>query len=200
MDAFFPAKVAINRVVDFLDNQTLMQHKIIWLEKTPAHLHAIEYIADNIPRAFFVHMIRDGKDVAASLFEATSLYPDEWGGARSIERCVNRWNKDIEVSMQYLGNAAHLMVRYEKLLEEPELELQRLCNFLQISFEETMMTERAKNAKAMIHSQEAWKKKNFSALSKSNKFERILDSTQQEYVRRPTADYISISERIDRFT
>jgi len=38
-----------------------------WAEKTPLHVHRIDYILTHFPKAKIVHILRDGRDVICSL-------------------------------------------------------------------------------------------------------------------------------------
>jgi hypothetical protein len=50
-----------------LDTITQQQGKTIWIEKTPGHVHCIDYIQKRVKKAKFIHLIRNGSDVVASL-------------------------------------------------------------------------------------------------------------------------------------
>ena len=61
----------------------------VWrLEKTPRHLFYISYIQKTGLHNKFLHVLRYCPDVVASLYLATQNYPDQWGGARSIKKCI----------------------------------------------------------------------------------------------------------------
>ena len=82
--------------IDVLDTLTLNQGKEIWVEKTPGNLHYIEKIEKLVSSAKFVHIIRNGTDVVASLYEVTNEYPEVWGeNGWSVEQCISRWIQDI---------------------------------------------------------------------------------------------------------
>ena len=55
---------AFIRILDILSEE---QGKDIWIEKTPRHLHCIDQIEKLLPEPQFIHIIRSGKDVVASL-------------------------------------------------------------------------------------------------------------------------------------
>ena len=86
--------------------------KDMWVEKTPLHILHIPTIAKFFPDARFVHILRDGRDVVASMVEATSLDPVAWGSRFSIERCVQIWNRAVKISLSYAHNPDHMLVRY----------------------------------------------------------------------------------------
>jgi hypothetical protein len=61
--------------IKILDEITLENGKSSWLEKTPEHLGQINYIERWVQRAKFIHIIRNGDDVVASLYEVAQKYP-----------------------------------------------------------------------------------------------------------------------------
>lgn len=87
------------------------------------------------PRARYVHIIRDPRDVAASMVAM------KWDG--NVWHSIDRW---IEVEEEWSRLRAQLApedwieVRFESLLEATRFELERLCRFLGVRFEETMMS------------------------------------------------------------
>jgi hypothetical protein len=90
-----------------------------WLEKTPAHLHVLRPIERSVPDARVVHVIRSGAPTVASLYEVTNQHPDAWGGRRSLDTCIRRWNDDIDRSLRWVGRPGHCFVSYERLVDRP---------------------------------------------------------------------------------
>ncbi|MHA1224100.1 MAG: sulfotransferase family protein, partial [Candidatus Heimdallarchaeaceae archaeon] len=92
----------VKSLITLLDILTLEKKYKIWLEKTPFHLRYIDVIErSTIENIHFIHIIRNGLDVVASLYEATNKFPEKWGKARSIDSCINRWIRDIKISKKY---------------------------------------------------------------------------------------------------
>ena len=54
--------------VSVLDLLTQKQAKTCWIEKTPSHVQRINCIEKLVSAAKFVHIVRDGEDVVASLY------------------------------------------------------------------------------------------------------------------------------------
>lgn len=143
-----------------LDRATLAAGKTVWLEKTPRHLLFIDTIARTLPGAKFVHLVRRGPDVVASLYEVTRDYPEVWGGPRSLEACVERWLRDTAISRRYENRVGHFTVRYEALAEDPEGILRDLFAFVGVSYGDAqraaVMTGYAGAAEGVAGG-EAWK-------------------------------------------
>ncbi len=107
-----------------------------WADNTPAHLLHIPRIKATIPNALFIHIIRDGRDVAMSLNRMG------WGaqGARfpwdkKHELLVSGlwWEWIVRKGREYgrrLGTD-YIEVRYEELVQRPQETLNVLSEFIQ---------------------------------------------------------------------
>ena len=104
-------------------------------DKTPAYGRAMLEIKAALPEALFVHVIRDGRDVALSI-------RDRAQGDRPLGRIARRWRRRIlgaREQAQGLGRS-YLEVRYESLVREPEPVLRGLCEELQLPWEAAMLS------------------------------------------------------------
>lgn len=104
------------------------------VEKTPQHLYTMPLIAELFPGSMFVHVIRDGRDVAVSVEEAARSWPR--GRVRSADpRAVaGRWAFAIETARREADahSLRYAEVRFELLKQHPESELARLFDFCRI--------------------------------------------------------------------
>ena len=121
-----------------IDQATRDRGKDIWLEKTPHHIDYLTSIQRVIPNARFIHILRDGRDVIASQRHAISQDPAYWG-SWGLPQLVQVWNKDVQTSLRYRHQPAHILISYEALLDRPLPELERLCTFLQVDFQLDML-------------------------------------------------------------
>lgn len=132
-----------------------------WVEKTPDHLFSIEAIQTYAPDARFIHILRDPLATVASLLEAAWLYPDQWGGTKTLSWAVEKWNVATETTATWAALPNHMTVCYDQLCLEPEQSLRRLCEFLQIEFT-TLMQAKQNDASQLVTSDEIWKSRNTS--------------------------------------
>jgi Sulfotransferase family len=101
-------------------------------DKTPKYCQIVPELLKLYPDASFIHLIRDGRDVAISWIELgwdRYYQPDfEW-------KCATRRMQS------YAGGLRDriLDVRYEQLVARPEAELRRICQFLGEEFEPDML-------------------------------------------------------------
>ena len=105
-----------------------------WGDKTPLyclHLRSIEAI---LPEAHFLHIIRDGRDVALS------LRPMWFAPARDIETLASHWRQCVTKCREDAERCRHYMeVRYEQLVEDTPGVLGRICRFLDLDFDDRML-------------------------------------------------------------
>jgi hypothetical protein len=95
----------------------------------------IPSIAELLPEARFVHIIRDGRNVALSLTEAPF-------GPDSLEAAARFWSRRVEKGRadgRALGPDWYREVRYEDLVEDPEAQLRPLCDFLDLPYDDAML-------------------------------------------------------------
>lgn len=139
----WPWRLFVERLVQafviLLDEKANREQADAWLEKTPIHLHYINLIERYIPDALFVHIIREGKETIASLYEVTNQYPEMWGGKRSIVVCLNRWMADVQISLSVKSRPNHYFVFYDALIENPEAVLKNLCERLGLIYKNIMV-------------------------------------------------------------
>jgi hypothetical protein len=105
-------------------------------DKTPGYVMHIPFLASQFPEARFVHVIRDGRDVALS-YREIEFGPDSLeGAALHWKRFVQRGRK----TGKQLGADRYREVRYEDLLDDPEGVTRGLCAFLDLEFDPAMLT------------------------------------------------------------
>lgn len=106
-----------------------------YADKTPPFVLEIPMFANLFPDAKFVHVVRDGRDVALAwqdvqwkleTVEEVAMY---WAMCVSAGRRAGRW----------LGPLRYLEVRYEDLVEYPERFLRQICEFIDLPFSAVML-------------------------------------------------------------
>lgn len=108
------------------------QGKSRWGDKTPAYVLHMPAIATMFPEARFIHVIRDGRDVARSLLDL--------GWASSIEDAALRWAYRVRRGRRAgaRSGARYLEIHYEDLLSATVPSLELICSFLDLRFDERM--------------------------------------------------------------
>jgi hypothetical protein len=105
-----------------------------WGDKTPNYIKRMKQIQRTIPEARFVHMIRDGRDAALSRFKRLLKQPPP------METVAERWVRKIEGARADGEQVGHyLEVQYENLVRDTEPELRRVCEFLELPWDPTIL-------------------------------------------------------------
>jgi hypothetical protein len=84
-------------------------------DKTPEHAMFAGMIEDYVPRARFVHLLRDGRDSVASMLRAGSSKGWAPGWTMSTTEAAATWKKHV-VAAREPRRAPFLEVRYEELV------------------------------------------------------------------------------------
>jgi glycosyltransferase involved in cell wall biosynthesis len=134
-----------------------------YVDKTPRNVFLMPFLSRAFPDARFIHIVRDGRDVALSWSERPWFRDDapkgyEPGGYRygprpamwvepdrieeflqttTAHRCAWGWRRFVEAGLagsEALGDAV-LQVRYERLMADPDGEGERILDFLGIGHE-----------------------------------------------------------------
>ncbi|WP_266170481.1 sulfotransferase family protein [Dyella subtropica] len=121
------------RFVALLDQLAEDADRSLWLEKTPNHLLYIPEIEALAPDARFVHVIRPGAEVVASLIDTSLLFESDNTFGGGIVHWARRWNRAMQIHRAHQGHAQHHLLFLEDLIEHPEQEWKRVCRFLDIA-------------------------------------------------------------------
>jgi hypothetical protein len=105
-----------------------------WGDKTPRYVLDIPLFDRLFPGSRFVHIIRDGRDVAMSLRSVRFGPNDPMGAAGFWERRVRAGMRDGGA----LGGRYH-EVRYEALVADPERELRAICAAIDLPWDPAML-------------------------------------------------------------
>ena len=109
------------------------QGKPRWGEKTPTYVQKMKLIQRAIPEARFVHVIRDGRDVALSVLDRTVRELTAGDVAR-------RWQKKITKAREDSPNLDHYIeIRYEDLILDTEPTLRRVCEFIELPWDDSLL-------------------------------------------------------------
>lgn len=122
-----------------------VEGKSRWGDKTPAYIEIVPALAAMFGNAKFIHLIRDGRDVAKS-FQRQGWhgpwmhgYAREWLRAMELDRKLGKTQLNERI----------LRVRYEDLVLHPEATLRTICAFIDERFEDPMLRWRGKAAEAI---------------------------------------------------
>ena len=101
-------------------------------EKTPDHARSATTLCDLYPECALIHLVRDPRDVVASLRRMP------WGD-RSLLGNVRQWEACTRGALACSDRPAYLRVRYEDLIREPEATLTRIVSFVGLEYSAQML-------------------------------------------------------------
>jgi len=162
-------------------------------EKTPTTLLVFEGLIELFPDAKYIYIIRDPRAVVSSRFGVKNRMVTKEGknpyGKNSIRLVISMIKKYLSAGYDVYKKYPEkiLPVIYEKLIENPEFETKRICQFLEVKWSKQMMHpkdvkhlgEKAMTSERNVH----WYSKemyNRNPDKKSmNKWKNNLTSSQQ---------------------
>lgn len=113
-------------------------------DKTPTYGHHLRAIERLLPEARFVHLVRDGRDVAVS------LRPRRFSPGHDIATQARHWRENVLTARaQGSGCRHYLELRYEDLLRAPETVLRRACAFLGLNYHPAMLRYHERTAERL---------------------------------------------------
>lgn len=106
-----------------------------WIDHDPQNFQIHNQLKQHFPDAKFIHIVRDGRAIAASVM------PLDWG-PNTVLKAAQFWQKNVALGLAAEKALAEdvVQVRYEDLVSEPEATLRRLCGFAGLTFNMDMLT------------------------------------------------------------
>jgi hypothetical protein len=104
-------------------------------DKTPDYVYDLPTLASLLPETRFVHVIRDGRDVALSLLDVS------WGPG-TVEDAALLWKEAVSAGRAAgasLGPTRYKELRYERLVLDTTGTLRELCSFVELEFSPVML-------------------------------------------------------------
>lgn len=121
----------------------------IFLSKRTANNRRIRQLEEIFPAARYVHLVRDGREVAQSL-SAVEWWDGHrvwWDGRTPVEMerageprlavCARNWvreEQELQLQLAAIDSRRVLVLRFEDLLRDPLRHLERLTQFLGVEF------------------------------------------------------------------
>jgi hypothetical protein len=114
--------------------------KRIWADKTPENIRRLDFLWRHFPAARFIHIIRDGRDVACSLRQQSWMKLGERGSLATLARCGDYWVDRVAIRRSAKSDPRYIELRYEELVREPEKALRPTLEFLGLDWSEQMLS------------------------------------------------------------
>ena len=134
----------------FLRHTATENGKTIPCEQTPGYVFYLDEILKLFPEAKIINMIRDPRDVLVSRkkkWRQHSLRMEPIPLHRTIRIWIHYhpisssilWKSAVKAAQPYIDDGLIYQVKFEDLLANPEQEIQKVCEFIGISYQETML-------------------------------------------------------------
>ena len=137
--------------------------KAYWGDKTPRYVEHIPFLAERFPQSRFIHLVRDGRNVALS-------YSHVDFGPKNVARAARLWQRRVGAGIRdgrSLPPGRYIEIRNEDLASDTATEVRKVCDFLELEFNPKMLdeNERAKGEVSKVthhHTPEASGRKHYS--------------------------------------
>jgi hypothetical protein len=134
----------------FLHSEAAKHGKRIPCDQTPRNVFYLNEILELYPEAYIINMIRDPRDVLLSQkgkWKRRSLGAKNIPRKEAIRSWVNYhpiiisklWNASIRAAERFAEHDRVYALRFEELLANPEEIVQKICEFLGISFDTSLL-------------------------------------------------------------
>jgi hypothetical protein len=123
----------------------------VWVDHTPSNMKRAMSLLDMFPSAKFIHVVRDGRAVAAS------ICPLDWG-PNSIANAAPWWTERTVYGLaaeQTLGPARALRARYEDIVLTTHEAIRRITDFVGLEFHSSMLEASGFAPPVFTHSEHA---------------------------------------------
>ena len=106
----------------------------VWVDPTPVHARVATTLVELFPRARFVHVVRDGRAIAASVM------PLPWG-PHTVVRAARWWGEHLAfgLGLELWGGPRVMRVRYEDVLANPHRTIPAVSAFAGLEYEPAML-------------------------------------------------------------
>jgi hypothetical protein len=150
----------------------------VGIKLPPITMH-LDLVTRMFPNCKVIHVVRDGRDVALSTIKAPKF------GACNLYTAALAWSGELRLARQqarqYLREDQYLEVQYERLLQEPLAQVERILRFVGWSQTPEALEAFRKDFESLAKTTnyDKWRK----ALSKRqiNLFETLAGETLQDY-------------------
>jgi len=160
-----------------LDGST--QEKIV-VEKTPNHLLHVDEIRKEIRGCKFIRIVRDPRGSAVSMKKLP------WASADPVEnaKLISTWHRQ---SRKFFSESHEdfYTVRYESWMKEPQLNIENICEFSGITFDQKMLSPSDSDRRVMSMN-EPWKNQVNAAydISLTDNWREQLNDNQSKKIMR----------------
>ncbi|MEN8125827.1 MAG: sulfotransferase [Bacteroidota bacterium] len=149
-----------------------------WCCKSMSNIHYVNTIESEGVKPLYIHLYRDGRDVALSFMKAIV-------GQKHIYHIAKQWKEEQEMCIQLkekLGEDRVFSISYEELLNNSKEVLTQLCHFLSVPFSNSMLSYYNSNESHLTaESGKMWK--NLSHPIIKNNFNKFFKELHEDQIK-----------------
>ncbi len=133
--------------------KALRDEASMWCCKSLANVQFVDRIESKNIHPIYIHLVRDGRDVACSFKNAIV-------GPKHVYHLAKKWSYEQrlahEVGLKYPGR--YVLIKYEDLIEHPSQEVERICDAVGIAYSPQVMNYyKSKESEITAKSGDMWK-------------------------------------------
>lgn len=125
----------VKRVVQVYGSRRGKPAPAYWIDHTPYNILHVPLLFQIYPDARLIHLVRDGRGVAASVMKL------DWG-PNTVEAAAQWWIVRVAHGLaaeSYFGPERVLRVSYEALVRDPQTTMQQVCAFIGVAWQPEMI-------------------------------------------------------------
>ncbi len=149
-----------------------------WCCKSMVNIHYVKYLEESGIKPYYIHLYRDGRDVALSFKKAIV-------GEKHMYHIAKQWSNEQKLSQQLvdtLGNERAIQISYEQLIHAPVQTVQKICNFLNIPYNSKVLSYyNSEESDITARSGEMWK--NVTRPIMTDNFNKFITELSREEIR-----------------
>jgi hypothetical protein len=156
----------------------------LWCCKSMESVQYINELENSNLKPIYIHIYRDGRDVAVSFLKAIV-------GPKHIYHLAKKWNEEQYLSLRLKESVSpdrFISVKYEELIENPQRIMQGICGKLGVTFQEDVIMD-------YFHSKESLNTASSGNMWK-NVARPILKGNHHKYLHELTLYEVEIFESI----
>jgi hypothetical protein len=149
-----------------------------WFCKSMDNVYYIDKFEEYGFRPFYIHLVRDGRDVALSFQKAVV-------GEKHIYHLAKKWKESQELSdnfIKYYSPQRAIRIKYEDLLLSPEKEIRKICELIGLKYSNKILNfYLSEDSLITASSGELWQNLTHPLISDNfNKFKKDMPKAELE--------------------
>lgn len=154
-----------------------------WCCKSLSNVHYVREIDEYLPKAKYLYLYRDGRDVAVSFKKAVV-------GQKHFYHIAQEWAKAQRAALEMrkkFDKSQFFSISYESLTGDTEESLKALCKFLEVEYQSSMISfHQSSEAKNTASSSSLW----------NNVTKPIMNQNTKKFLKQATEEEVKIFELV----